>query len=388
MGSNHSDRKHAVFSASSSKRWMTCPGSVALSREAPPQAESVYAKEGTDAHECLEFLVKRFSNVLKAAAGAKKRWPDEMVEHCLTCSRIIFDLRPSPSATLFTEQRVYLKSLGKGFFGTLDYAWVEDFGKLVVIDFKYGAGVTVDAEEDGKPNSQLMYYALGLVEKLGDDFESVDLVVIQPRVYAPGEYPVSSLTVPVRAVTAFREELHHAIMAANVSGAPLVAGDHCKFCPAAANCPELSTNTMAKADIVFDVEGGEILAAPQVNGLTAETLPKILAVCDNLEKWIDAVRARAFDLANGGAQIPGYKLVAKRAQRVWDKDAEDAAFQEFGQRAYREPELLSPSQLEKMHGKAGKEFAAKHTSAISSGFNLVPEKHKSPAVKTTSVFDH
>ncbi len=386
--SNHSARKHSEFSASASKRWMTCPGSVFLSRSAPPQAESVWAKEGTDAHECLEFLVKRFGNLPNAVDEAKKKWPEDMVDHCANSAGHVFSLRPSKSAKLYTEQRVYLKGLGKGKFGTLDYAWAEDWGQLVVIDFKYGAGVTVDAADEDGPNSQLMYYALGLVQKLGDDFESIKLAVIQPRVYGAEEIPISETTVTMSEVKAFEEKLRVAITTAERANAPLVPGEHCRFCPAAADCPQLSEKAMVKADIVFDVESSEIMAAPQALTLTPETLPKILDACQALETWIAAVRSRAFDLANAGADIPGYKLVAKRATRVWDKDADGAAFQIFGAAAYSEPDLLTPSQLEKKLGKEAKEFTAKHTSAISSGFNLVPEKHKSPAVKTTSLFDH
>lgn len=48
---------HAQLSPSSAERWMTCPGSVALSKGAPDDSSS-FADEGTDAHElaakCLE----------------------------------------------------------------------------------------------------------------------------------------------------------------------------------------------------------------------------------------------------------------------------------------------------------------------------------------------
>ncbi len=388
MNSNHSQRKHSKFSASASKRWMTCPGSVALSEHAPPQAESPWAKEGTDAHECLEFLVKRFSNIDRAKGEALARWPLDMVEYCVRSAHVIFGLRPSPSAKLFTEQRVYLKSLGKGFFGTLDYAWAEDWGKLVVIDFKYGVGVSVGATDDnGEPNSQLMYYALGLIGKLGDDFETVSLVVLQPRVYDFEQLPVSETTVSIREVKAFEKKLRLAIEKAKAPAAALSSGDHCRFCPATSICPEVSTVAMAKADIVFDVAQGEVIGVPAPRALTPETLPNVLTACALLEEWIKAVRAHAFELANAGTIIPGFKLVAKRASRIWTETGEKEAFNLFGTGVYSEV-LLSPSQLEKKFGAKAKEFTAQHTVAVSSGFNLVPEKHKSPAIQTNSVFDH
>jgi hypothetical protein len=49
---------HAQLSPSSAVRWMTCPGSVALTKDMP-DTSSKYADEGTDAHElaalCLDL---------------------------------------------------------------------------------------------------------------------------------------------------------------------------------------------------------------------------------------------------------------------------------------------------------------------------------------------
>src|SRR5690606_28337427 len=96
----------------------------------------------------------------------------------------IYELRPSHSAKLLIETKVALKQVGPGLFGTLDYAWVDEWGELTVIDYKYGQGVAVfPVDENGKGNSQLMYYAAGLANKFHYEFDSVKLVIIQPRVW-------------------------------------------------------------------------------------------------------------------------------------------------------------------------------------------------------------
>ena len=41
--------EHAKLSASGSKKWLNCPGSVAFEKEFPDE-ESEFAKEGTTAH--------------------------------------------------------------------------------------------------------------------------------------------------------------------------------------------------------------------------------------------------------------------------------------------------------------------------------------------------
>ena len=48
------ERKHALLSASSAKRWINCPPSARLS-EAFPESTSDYAEEGTLAHDICEL---------------------------------------------------------------------------------------------------------------------------------------------------------------------------------------------------------------------------------------------------------------------------------------------------------------------------------------------
>ena len=45
--------EHAKLSASGSARWINCPGSV-LAEEGAPNTSSIYAEEGTAAHELAE----------------------------------------------------------------------------------------------------------------------------------------------------------------------------------------------------------------------------------------------------------------------------------------------------------------------------------------------
>ena len=52
-------QKHAELSPSKSSRWIACPGSIALSREAPPQETSSYAQEGTAQHTVAENCLRK-----------------------------------------------------------------------------------------------------------------------------------------------------------------------------------------------------------------------------------------------------------------------------------------------------------------------------------------
>ncbi len=388
MTLEHSKRKHSEFSASGAYRWMACPGSVRLSRSAPPSVDSKYALEGTAAHECLEFLVRRYANLPKAVAQALKKWPDEMVAHCTVAAAEVYALKPSKTAKLLIETRVVLKQISHRFYGTLDYAWLEDWGTVVVIDFKYGAGVTVAPfGDDGRPNPQLMYYAAGLAHLHDYEFETVRLAIIQPRVWSENGSPTAVGDTSIKAIRSFESEIKAAMAIANRADAPLHAGDHCRWCPAAATCPELSQVSMEEAGIVFDLDQG-LAATPEPLALTERNMGKILKACDQLETWTRAVKERAFRMLEDGRKIPGYKLVAKRAQRVWLPDAERKAAIQFGASVYEtNPEFLSPAKLEKRFGANAKAFTAEFTSAVSSGFTIVPDSDQRSGIKDVHVFD-
>ena len=51
--------KHAILGASSSHRWLVCTPSVRLEERFPPHT-SVFAEEGTFAHELCEYKVNKY----------------------------------------------------------------------------------------------------------------------------------------------------------------------------------------------------------------------------------------------------------------------------------------------------------------------------------------
>jgi hypothetical protein len=56
MSSDDTKPAHSPLGASSMERWQNCPGSIRLSRGIP-NTESVYAQEGTKAHELAERIL-------------------------------------------------------------------------------------------------------------------------------------------------------------------------------------------------------------------------------------------------------------------------------------------------------------------------------------------
>lgn len=367
---DNTQKAHAKFGASSSERWLACPGSISLSMKAPPGRDSPYAIEGTRGHECLEIFLNNRKNFKSTRAMLIKKYGMEMTEHAADAALEIWKRAPS-DATLLAETRADLSFVAPDMFGTADAVIVELFGRLTVIDYKYGAGIPVDPES----NSQLIYYALGIAHQYDYNFSEVALVIIQPRAEHPGG-PVREWVTTIEHLLEWRAKFELGVKLATATDAPTVTGDWCRFCPAAVICPELSRNALKSAKADFDDSTGT-LTLPDV--IAPDQLGRTLQAMELLETWIEKTRALAFDVLNKGVNVPGYKLVEKRSIRRWI-DAEKTtveARQEFGPAAFK-VELLSPAQLEKIPN--AKEWIAERVTAVSSGTTMVAESDKRPAI--------
>lgn len=364
-----SDKAHATFSASGSERWMNCPGSIALSKDAPTPPESIYAIEGTEAHTCLEILLKNgttLERLRRTAEMLRRKHPKTMVDHAFSAARWVLEKhRASVGAELLCETRVDSSSFTTvEQFGTVDAAIVEEFGTLTVIDFKYGAGIVVDpAGKDGLGNSQLVYYALGISAAYHHNFTDVELVVIQPRATDEDGETIRTFKMSMDDLLAWVPRFQIAVLSciaatdryaingvsSLVDGDWLKEGSWCRFCPAAGTCPELESKALSEAQIVFG-QRGEIQSVPEPLMLPARDLGPMLAACEKLELWIEKVRAHAFHVLQRGEKVTGYKLVEKRAQRKWvdEKRIEDEAWARFGEAAFTDVKLLSPAQIERL----------------------------------------
>lgn len=341
--------KHARFGGSNCARWMSCHASIRLT-EGRFSPESEAAKEGTLAHE------------LAAGWLSYQRPPEfldaEMREHV----RGYVDFVESIPGYLHIELPV---SFGKDYldmFGTAD-AVIQNTEKkeLTVVDFKYGKGVYVSAED----NKQLRFYALAAMKTLKAQPATVRVIIYQPRC---GDNPIREETFSIIDLLEFEVDLYAAYAAAKEPNAPTVMGDHCKFCPALVDCP---AHVSAAMDAFNDESGGSL------------TLSEKLQMIEPLTRWIKSVEEKAFFEAVEGREPEGFKLVEKQARRKWrDEDAVLAALDEL----IREDDLdytdfmsvKTPAQIEKI---AGKEFVDSLTVKESSGLTLVSSADKRPAVR-------
>ena len=348
---------HSKIGASSMYRWAVCPGSVRMS-EGIELTPSAYAEEGTEAHEYAAKIL-RYEVVFIHDI--------EMRE----AVRTYVDFVQSLSGIRLIEHKFDLSAIHPGCYGTADaVVYDKDTHKLWVIDFKYGAGIYVGVEN----NPQLRYYALGAMLTCGFEVETVEMVIVQPRY--TGTNPIRSEKVASIDLLDFSADLKEYAVATEQPNAPLVAGEHCRFCPAAPTCPELQSKAQAIAKVEFKAS---LPYDPAKLKLALDSREIVKA-------WLKAIDEFAYSEAEAGLCAPGYKLVDKRPTRKWKSEGDVIEYlQDLGVKGiYAPQELKSPAQMEKI---VDKELLADLIVSESSGRTLVPDSDKREPSKSSAKED-
>lgn len=352
----HSERKHALLSASGASRWLACPPSAKL-EEQFPDTESPAAAEGTLAHELAEAKVRNFFfpkefGKRKLNSAIKKLqadglWQDEMQRHTDEYLDYIkntaLSLKSMPSVRI--EQRVYFKEYtladpedeieGSGIVDCILL-----YGDTVhVIDFKYGKGVPVSAEN----NQQLMLYALGAYQayRMLYPVSRAKLTIVQPRLESISEWECSA-----EDLLRFGEYVkERASLAVKGAGEFAPGPDTCRFCRAKARCQaraeenvRLAFFTDKKPPLICNEEVGEYLKKGR-----------------DVAKWLEDLKDYALRECLAGKEVPGWKAVEGRSPRDWTDM--DIAFDTLVKGGIAPEEMLwerkplTLAQVEKLVGK-------------------------------------
>lgn len=239
---NHSQRKHAICGASTASRWLQCPASIGLGLIAGPQPAGEAAMEGTRAHEMAERALhvweKNNYQVLQSDES------DAMTKHVMDYVRLCHqEFHQLVSASVRIEHKMSLHE-PLSMFGTCDFAATGVSNEClmrgltvgVVLDFKYGQSVKVDA----KDNPQLAYYSACLMKNSQRDISWVKAIVFQPRM---GGYDVTWWQVDELQswYKRFVDGAQRAVYQAATKEYTYVPSDSaCKWCPGKKICPALA----------------------------------------------------------------------------------------------------------------------------------------------------
>lgn len=312
--------EHARLSPSSAHRWMNCPASIRLTAELEQQvghdivhSDSPYALEGTQAHAVAEIEASLAFGlntqaqhdqrllIWRETVPAEKH--DEMLRHAAAYVDLLHGLvNQHPHAQVLLEQRVDTGVPAS--WGTLDAAIVTpDY--LHVVDYKYGMGIPVFANE----NPQLMLYCIGGLELFDSvcNPETVCMTIHQPRLGHTSHYCLSAQELRQWRDQVVRPAARLALDFENAHFAPSESA--CRFCPAAGDC-------RARMEYQTKRDFGN------PDSLTPGELGLILADIPDLRRWCDDVENRALRMAyNENVQIPGWKVVRSGGRRQFtDKD--------------------------------------------------------------------
>ena len=313
---NHKERAHAKLSASGASRWATCPGSVQM-EDGIPDKESVYAQEGTLAHEMSELKLKHYLDPKgfgkrKLNAAIKKLKENELYQaemDSYTDTYVDFIKEKALSFPsnpyIEIEKRVDFSRWVDGGFGTCDCVLIHG-STLSIIDLKYGKGVPVSSEQ----NEQLILYALGAYDafNLIYNLDKIELNIVQPRINNFSTWEIS-LTELLLWGDYFKVQAKKAL---GGNGELVPSAKACKFCKARDICTARAENNLSLES--------EIKLKP--NEIPKDKLYEYISRGEDIAKWVADLKAYALDMCLKGEDIKGLKAVAGRTSRSWTNQDE------------------------------------------------------------------
>lgn len=427
----HSPQEHSPLGGSGAYRWMPepygggCVGSVRAAR-GHDDPESEYAAEGTVAHAVAAYCLADGSDAwtmigfysgdngrdfilphtVDADNGEDEALRDhgwvkvtkEMVDAVQVYLDAVRGEHPDQNqGNTWVERFFHATEVHEDMYGRGDFAHLESYpnedtklGEVVAVtrfhpwDYKHGAGIVVEVQQ----NPQLMYYAVGLLTDLHlwDQVDEVVLHVSQPRGFH-NMGPNRDWTISTVDLATWRDEVLVPAMGLVdrvsrdtsvtlddlLEQGLLVSGEHCRFCPARFGaCPALVRDMKELEEMVEMAK-----AAGGVPKLTNEQVGHFLTVFESAKIAQKAARETGFMRAQEGHEVPGWKIVNARKNRVWRDGALAVARKLFKKDAMTTVELKSPAQLEALPG--GKKFTSEWAfKPQDAGFQLVKDSDNRP----------
>lgn len=248
----------------------------------------------------------------------------------------------------------------------------KDRKTILVLDYKFGAKII-----SAKESAQGLLYAASSrkdfkTRNLWLDAEKIVVAIIQPWQGKPDVWECD-----VARLDEFVVEFVDAVTIAEGENPFISPGKHCEFCPAAPYCD--ASRDYVKQATLIDPDSHNALAAAA-------------GMLETVEVWVKAVKTELHSQLSRGVNVDGWKLVEKRATRVWsDFDGFAKAYEVLttDSEALYKKEPLSPAQAEKVVKKNKVNIDLdSFVERVSPGTTIAPASDKREPVKVTGIPDN
>ena len=341
-------KKHTDFSPSSFERRYLCPASYLMEKDLP-NTTSKYAEAGTICHELVTIDINDWLRTIASTEGEYDKSTYDGFYHYLenvkytenTSKQLILDCFKSfvsiqsslSEADVILDKKFDLPFISDEEKGTVDLIVrgynCDGIYEVHVVDFKFGYGVKVEAEN----NLQLLCYAKGYVQSKYHTIKDYDLHL---HIFQP--------TFSNSCWSLDEEEKYKWIISDNFyknvvrkckqlepEFKPSVKA--CKFCKAKAICKPLSTNIQLKDKY----------------SLTTDEIKEFLDKREIMLLYINSLEDYVKGILENGGHINGYSLVDKYSNRKWIKEAEEKLVNMLGEKAYNiKKTIIGIGQAEKL----------------------------------------
>jgi hypothetical protein len=394
---------------------MACPGSVREEAKYPDEPSGPAAVDGTHSHTLLEYCLQN-NRIIDPLTQIGEKFLDDDGEFVVDADRaarvkVAVDyvrerMTEYGVCQVMSECRVNPEwLLGRSdLSGTADVQ-IHGPDTLEIIDYKDGMG-QVKVEY----NPQLELYAIGALAGLKlpinakYPFSKVRMTVIQPKLALRGMPAVTHFELPLADLIGRLGLYAVKANATDKPDAPLVAGEHCKFCKHKA-CSERAGTVMKEIGVMFPMlEKSEVVELAQQSAnkdpatMDNDQIRQIMEAAPLMRQLLEAVEGEALRRLKAGDSIPGVKLVYGRGSRSWalpeDEMAQKLIKMGIPKSAVYETKLVTPAKAEKLTWeatKAGekvnkslserqlKTLEAEYVAKVAGKLTVVPESDSRPA---------
>jgi len=369
---------HAKVSPSALARHAACPGNVREVAKLPPEVRDQSTKaadDGTRRHEQLYKSNVQGFLVPSDHKDAKVRAEDDRLVGLAWPYFRDHPARTQPAGLWLPEEKVEISKHLEGLpddlcWGTSDMVCAYK-DTVEIIDAKFGR---MPVDPDGP---QMWAYAYGGVRRLLNpdgtwlqnhrQTKLLKLTIVQPQAPEVVNSVVFPLADQLRKIKMWLEQTLKATLDPE---APLVPGDHCRWCAAREICPARREAAFESVQSMFDVvpeqspreEVTEVDIIEQIieehmskapDDLTPEEKGRILDFAPMVEQWLKDLRKSCEKDLLEGKQVEGYKLIQGRGSREWAESEEEAVAASLKKLGLKvgdiyTKKLVSPAQAEKI----------------------------------------